>query len=194
MTQKVTRLLASEKTWVACSNTHSSGWTFHLGSHIPQLKKTCHVRDAAFPQETEELRPSLMEKSLSDRLGLKTRGQILPRNMAVGHYVPHTTVKVISVQGKQLTGQWRQFFKNCFLETRNLRVIGNSNSTSVLPQCQRQQKATDETSVPSTALTHGSSHACTASRKCFSKESDLAWKTCSHLQQIQTVKKFIFSC
>lgn len=32
----------------------------------------------------------------------RTRGQILPRNMPVGHYVPHTTVKVISIQGKQL--------------------------------------------------------------------------------------------
>lgn len=61
--------------------------------------------DVAFPQETEKLCPSLMEKSLSNRQGSKTKGQILPRNVAVDHYVPHTTVKVISVQGKQLTEQ-----------------------------------------------------------------------------------------
>jgi len=40
--------------------------------------------------------------------GLKDQSSILPRNVAAGHYMPHTTVKV-SVQAKQLTGQKKQF-------------------------------------------------------------------------------------
>lgn len=72
--------------------------------------------DVAFPQETEKLCPSLMEKSLSDRQGSKTKGQILPRNVAVDHYVPHTTESHQCAR-KTANRTIETVFKNCFLET-----------------------------------------------------------------------------
>lgn len=61
---------------------------------------------------------------------LKTRGQILPKNVAVGHYMPHITVKV-SV--KSIANRATEANLKTISPKSEISVIGLG--ILVLPQC-----------------------------------------------------------